>query len=144
MGREKGPMLGQITFRLPPEQHKELMAMAESLNSDVSGLVKLMLAEATPAFQTRVTELTQRRLAATYRVESDLVALVHRAIRAGWDAGGRETFKRMKEVIADVRELDDKALQSVLLAAERELSKAAEWGLMSAEDGLDKFLEGKE
>lgn len=144
MSKEKGPMLGQITFRLPPEQHKELMAMAEALGSDVSGLLKLMLAEATPTFQNRVRELKQRRLAATYRVDPEHVPLVHRAIRVGWHAKDRETFKRMKDAVADVRKLDDVALQNILLAAAGELGKAAEWGFFGHEDGLDRFMEDKE
>src|SRR5665213_4105246 len=61
MLKPKKPQLGQITFRLSPEVHQELIDVARHLGVDLTGLINQMLAESRPAFLRRATELAKQQ-----------------------------------------------------------------------------------
>jgi hypothetical protein len=51
--------LGHVTFRLDPAEHQELLEIAEVLNTDMSGLLKLMIATAKPEFKLKAAALRE-------------------------------------------------------------------------------------
>ena len=51
--------LGHVTFRLDPSEHQELLQIAKVLNTDMSGLLKLMIATAKPEFKFRAAAITE-------------------------------------------------------------------------------------
>jgi hypothetical protein len=73
---KRKPMIGQITFRLSPESHYDLIDIADCLGSDTSDLIKQMIAFAKPTFR--------RRADATRALNE--AALLEGSIRnlAGW------------------------------------------------------------
>jgi hypothetical protein len=63
MAKKREPLLGHVTFRLPEEEHRELLEIARMLGTDLSGLIKQMLAEAKPIFEERAEKVRRKRLA---------------------------------------------------------------------------------
>jgi hypothetical protein len=61
MAKGRKPLLGQISFRLPVETHKQLLDIAAVLGTDVSGLLNQLLAEGLPGFWQKATEIAQRQ-----------------------------------------------------------------------------------
>jgi hypothetical protein len=68
--KSKPPLLGQITFRLPPQVHQELLDIARHLNLDLTSLLNLMLGEARPTFLERATEIARRQAQAKKDLEA--------------------------------------------------------------------------
>jgi hypothetical protein len=61
MPRGRGPKLGHITFRLPPEVHAQLIEFAGVLLTDVSGVLKTAVAEGLPEVAARVEAIRRKR-----------------------------------------------------------------------------------
>jgi hypothetical protein len=61
MAKGRKPLLGQITFRLPIETHKQLLDIAAVLGTDVSAVLNQLLAEGLPGFWQKATEIAQRQ-----------------------------------------------------------------------------------
>jgi hypothetical protein len=55
----KKKKLGHVTFRLDPAEHQELLEIAAVLNTDLSGLLKLLIAAAKPEFKLRAALLKE-------------------------------------------------------------------------------------
>jgi hypothetical protein len=53
------PKLGHVTFRLDPAEHEELLEIASALNTDMSGLLKLMIATAKPEFKLKAVAIKE-------------------------------------------------------------------------------------
>ena len=51
--------LGHVTFRLDPAEHQELLEIAAALNTDMSGLLKLMIATAKPEFKLKAAAIKE-------------------------------------------------------------------------------------
>jgi hypothetical protein len=51
--------LGHVTFRLDPAEHQELLEIAAALNTDMSGLLKLMIATAKPEFKLKAAAVKE-------------------------------------------------------------------------------------
>jgi hypothetical protein len=51
--------LGHVTFRLDPAEHHDLLDIAAVLNTDMSGLIKLMLAVAKPEFKLKAAAIKE-------------------------------------------------------------------------------------
>jgi hypothetical protein len=60
MPKGRKPNLGQVSFRLPPKVHVELLEIAGHLGLDLSSLLNQMIAEAQPAFLKRATEVAKQ------------------------------------------------------------------------------------
>jgi hypothetical protein len=66
--------LGHVTFRLDPAEHQELLEIATVLNTDLSGLLKLMIAAAKPEFKLKAAALKAANKAVELLVENDEMA----------------------------------------------------------------------
>jgi hypothetical protein len=88
--KTKTPRLGQLTFRMPPEVHQELLYIARAMGLDLSGLLNAMLNEIRPVFLDRATAMF-RSLAESQRMFNELAlplippdpGLLFQAVEAG-------------------------------------------------------------
>src|SRR5207248_1390032 len=125
--------LGHISFRTRPELHQQLLDIAKHLESDLSGLVNQMIAEALPAFLDRATGIATRREMAQKRFR-DAVSpagpehdeAVRLAVAAGRDRPEPEQLKAMYEAVAPLYQGTDVALPAVLRTAQRHLEEEEE------------------
>jgi hypothetical protein len=124
MVKPKKPLLGQVTFRLPPEVHQEIIDVARTLGVDLSSLITQMLAEVRPAFLRRATDLAKRQEAARKDFEEiafSLPALSGPLLQLAMDAGrplaGAKRTNAMIEAVAEARRKKDPPLIAIVSAA---------------------------
>ncbi len=62
--------LGHVTFRLDPAEHQELLQIAAVLNTDLSGLLKLMIAASKPEFKLQAAALKEANEGVEWLIQS--------------------------------------------------------------------------
>jgi len=110
MAKRRKPLLGQISFRLPVETHKQLLDIAAVLGTDVSGLLNQLLAEGLPSFWQKATEIAQQQKQAREEFEALTYTLPippgsEYLVKLAMDAGRniKETAERFEAMIQVIR-----------------------------------------
>ena len=109
---------GQVSFRLKPELHRELLSMADDLGLDLTGLMNSLIIESLPLFRERVATLRERNSAAKWGVPAEFMSLFRFAVSHGFFKDGRigGCTKDIRTAIYAVRQVDEATMQAVLLA----------------------------
>src|SRR5262245_49743908 len=108
------PKLGSITFRLDEALHRELLDLATTLGTDLSGFLKVILAEALPTYRERATAVRLRNAAAEYGVPLDQVRLVEWAIGATlFPTTESDRVEVMRKSLEELGPLDAEVARSV-------------------------------
>jgi hypothetical protein len=79
---------GQVSFRLKPELHRELLSMADALGLDLTGLINSLIVESLPPFRERVGALRERNSAARWGLPVDFMPFFRYAVSHGFFKDG--------------------------------------------------------
>ncbi len=96
MGRKRTSPLGQITFKLPPARHEELLTLSSVFHTDISGIINQILAEHLPAWLKKALEVREKQAAARKDFEAltvtfDVPPGSEHLVRLAMAAAGGET-----------------------------------------------------
>jgi hypothetical protein len=124
MPKGRKPNLGQVSFRLPPNVHQELIDIAGHLGLDLSSLLNEMIAEALPALLKRATVVANQKTAAreqyqraVQRFQADSPAVRH-IVEVGRTFKGNFREMAMRRAAKDVlgRITSDEKMAEIMAA----------------------------